>query len=254
MRIQYASDLHLEFVDNANYIKSNPLHIVGDILLLAGDIGCLADDSYYKHPFWNWASENYEQVIVCLGNHEFYKFYDIAALENGYSLEIRHNVHCYYNSVVHLDNADIIVSTLWGHIPLSEAYFSECAISDFHQIRYRGGLLTFVEFNRECEKCVDFIRNSVSGSTAAHKVVITHHVPSFRMQNPKFVSGRSNGAFTVELEDYICGSDIEYWIYGHSHYNVDVKIGNTWCVSNQLGYVFRNEHKTFNHGKFFELK
>lgn len=42
----------------------------------------------------------------------------------------------------------------------------------------------------------------------------------------------------VELEDYIKDSGIDYWIYGHSHYNVDVEIGNTKCVSNQLGYVF----------------
>ena len=34
MKIQYASDLHLEFSDNASYIKYNPLEVVGDILVL----------------------------------------------------------------------------------------------------------------------------------------------------------------------------------------------------------------------------
>ena len=37
MKIQYASDLHLELRENMNYIKSNPLPVVGDILVLAGD-------------------------------------------------------------------------------------------------------------------------------------------------------------------------------------------------------------------------
>lgn len=48
----------------------------------------------------------------------------------------------------------------------------------------------------------------------------------------------------VELEGYIKECGVDYWIYGHSHYNVDMRIGETWCVSNQLGYVFHDEHLT----------
>lgn len=57
MRIQYASDLHLEFAENGSYIKHNPLPVTGDILVLAGDIGYLGDENYSRHPFWNWASD-----------------------------------------------------------------------------------------------------------------------------------------------------------------------------------------------------
>lgn len=134
-----------------------------------------------------------------------------------------------------------------------EAYFTESVISDFRRILYKGEKLTFAEFNKECERCVEFIQNAVIASRAKHKIVMTHHVPSFRMQHPKFANSKANGAFTVELEGYIQSCDIEYWIYGHSHYNVDMKIGNTQCVTNQLGYVFHNEHLTFNPGKFIEL-
>ncbi len=253
MKIQYASDLHLEFAENASYLKHHPLEVTGDILVLAGDIGYLGDDNYGKHPFWSWASENYRQVIVCMGNHEFYKYYDIASLEDGYCLEIRPNVHSYYNSIVHIEDTDIVISTLWGCIPLEEAYYTENVISDFRRILYKGELLTSAEFNNECRKCVDFIRKSVADSKARHKIVVTHHVPSFRMLHPKFAGSKANGAFTVELEDYIKDSGIEYWIYGHSHYNIDVQIGGTQCVCNQLGYVFHNEHQTFKPGKCIEL-
>lgn len=253
MKIQYASDLHLEFAENWRYLKENPLKVTGDVLVLAGDIGYLGDENYTKHPFWDWASENYKQVICCMGNHEFYKYFDIATLEDGYCLEIRRNVHSYYNAVVHIDDTDFIISTLWSDIPLREAYYTEQVISDFRRILYNGELLTFADFNREHGRCLEFIKKSVLKSTAKNKVVVTHHVPSFLMQCPKFEHSLANGAFTVELKDYIKDSGIDFWIFGHSHYNVDKVIGQTTCLSNQLGYVFQNEHTSFDNGKYITI-
>lgn len=253
MKIQYASDLHLEFAENASYIKHHPIEVVGDILVLAGDIGYLGDENYSKHPFWDWASQNYKQVIVAMGNHEFYKFFDIANLQNRHKIEIRENVAAYYNATISFGDTDIIVSTLWSEIPLKEAAFTERVISDFHRILYKGELLTFADFNREHRHCLDFIKKAVNNSNARHKIVVTHHVPSFKMLCPKFIDSKANGAFTVELKDYIENSGIEYWIYGHSHYNVNVRIGNTICVSNQLGYVFHNEHIDFNPSAYIEV-
>lgn len=253
MKIQYASDLHLEFETNSQYLRQHPLRVTGDILILAGDIAYLGDDSYTNHPFWDWASENYKQVICCMGNHEFYRYYDIATLHDGFSLEVRYNIHTYYNTVVHLEDTDIIVSTLWGHIPQQEAYYTEYVISDFHRILCEGNRLTPQSFNKENERCIRFIKQAVSSSQAKTKIVVTHHVPSFQMQCPRFADSHSNGAFTVELQDYIAQSTIDFWIYGHSHYNTDKTIGTTPCLTNQLGYVHHNEHRTFDPGKSLQI-
>lgn len=102
MKIQYASDLHLEFKENSNFLKHHPLTVSAEVLVLAGDIGYIGDDNYSRHPFWGWASENYRQVIVIPGNHEFYKQFDISKLYDGWSLQIRENILCCYNSVIPL--------------------------------------------------------------------------------------------------------------------------------------------------------
>ena len=70
MKIQYASDLHLEFTPNFNLVKSIPFEAVGDVLVLAGDIGYLHERKTYETRFWKWASEHYKQVLIVPGNHE----------------------------------------------------------------------------------------------------------------------------------------------------------------------------------------
>ena len=37
MKIQYASDIHLELLDNSRFIKSMPFEVAGDVLVFAGD-------------------------------------------------------------------------------------------------------------------------------------------------------------------------------------------------------------------------
>ena len=90
VKIQYASDLHLEFMENTLYLETHPLQPVADILVLAGDTGYLGDEGFVKHPFWDWASENFKEVIVIPGNHEFYLGYDLGQLYDGWCMEIRH--------------------------------------------------------------------------------------------------------------------------------------------------------------------
>ena len=90
-------------------------------------------------------------------------------------------------------------------------------------------------------------------SKAKTKIIVTHHVPSVLLNAEEFKDSEINDAFTVDLTEYIkiCGA--KFWIFGHSHRNINKQIGETYCLCNQLGYIKNGENKTFNHAKFIEI-
>ena len=260
MKIQFVSDLHLEFPENRLYLAKNPLPVTGDVLLVAGDTAYLdkpdsGKDSFRQYGFWDWASDNFEQVVVCLGNHDFYGRYDLATMPDGYRLDIRHNVAAYYNNVVHIEKVDILVTTLWSHIEPYNAYLTEHGVSDFYQIQYNGYRLSADAFNSEHDRCMKFLIQSVNKCSAERIIVLSHHVPTQLCTAEEFRGSNINGAFTVELGDFIVDSGIDFWIYGHSHRNIDAQIGMTKILSNQLGYIFQGEHlqNGFNPGRYIEI-
>ena len=142
---------------------------------------------------------------------------------------------------------------MWAYISLQDAFATESGVTDFHRILYNGETLNFEQFNNEHRRCMDFLREACLSAQAPHKVIVTHHVPSFVLSAPDFKGSRINGAFTAEEYDFVVNCGADYWIYGHSHRNIDAVIGKTQCVSNQLGYVFSGEHHSFNPGRHIVL-
>lgn len=251
MKIQYASDIHLELSDNLRFIKSEPFEVTGDVLVFAGDTCYLLDRTLPNLRFWKWASANYREVLLVPGNHEFYGNGDVLAYGDSWSREILPNVHYYQNKVVRIDNVDFILSTLWSHIRPEDEYFVHRGMNDFRQILYNGRRFMPADFNAEHEKCLDFIKQSVADSTAERIVVVTHHLPSMAVVAPEHKGSLLNSAFATELGNFIADSRIDAWIFGHSHANKDAIIGNTRLVCNQLGYVYYNEHLAGFDGKRF---
>ena len=113
MKIQYASDIHLELSDNSDFINSMPFAVTGDVLVFAGDIGYLRDKTLPNMKFWKWVSANYREVLLVPGNHEFYGNGDVLAYGDSWSRKILPNVHYHQNKVGRINNVDFILSALW---------------------------------------------------------------------------------------------------------------------------------------------
>jgi predicted phosphohydrolase len=246
MTIQYASDLHLEFRENKQFILRNPLKPVGDVLVLAGDIVpfCLMED---HNDFFDYISDNFEATYWVPGNHEFYH-YDLSKKCGTLNEAIRANVWLVNNVAIERPHVRFLFSTLWTKIGMQNRWPIQRGMADFHAITFEGFSFTTFNYNDEHRKCLDFLETALA-KKAEKTIVVSHHVPTFMNYPEKYKGDVLNEAFAVELFDLIEQSGSDYWIYGHHHQRVpSFKIGNTSMLNNQLGYVKYNENTGFDGG------
>lgn len=255
MKIQYVSDLHLEFPENWNWLLNNPIPVQGDILVLAGDIVPIHLIQQY-HAFFDILSSNYEQVYWLPGNHEFY-YNDVAPYARNVCTPIRKNVWLVNNTSFIHHRVKFIFTTLWAHIPVNKKLTIENNVSDFLLIRYNQLPFTTEYFNELHSIALNFLSHELSEEfeTVDKKIVITHHVPTLVNYPAQYVKSTINPAFAVELQHFILLHQPDYWIYGHHHCNVpDFSLGHTRMLTNQLGYVRYNQHNKFKSNKTIILK
>jgi predicted phosphohydrolase len=257
MRLQIASDLHLEFPENRYYMKLNPLEIAGDILLLAGDIVPLR--SIDKHrDFFNFLSDHYKHTYWVPGNHEYYDF-DIANRAGTFQESVRSNVTLLNNCTVELEKIRLHFTSLWSNISKSNAWNIEGSLMDFHLIKFEGQRLSVEQYNRMHAESLAFLQAALHPDPGINgegkkNVIVTHHVPTFQHYPPKYLGNFLNEAFATDLDDFIKFFGADYWIYGHHHAATDdFLIGNTKLVTNQLGYIHHGEHGAFNTGRVLIL-
>ena len=252
MKIQYCSDLHLEFPDNKEFLKTTPLKVQGDILILAGDIVLFKELDKHK-GFFDFISENFKFTYWIPGNHEYYHF-DITDKGTVFNEKIRENVFLVNNvSVIH-DDVKFIFSTLWTKIRPAYHWQIEKGLSDFHVIKYYGAKFSAPQYNKLHEESLEFIKKELSENNSKHTIVASHHVPTLLNYPEQYKGDVLNDAFAVELFDFIENSDIDYWIFGHHHENTpEFIIGDTKMLTNQLGYVKYENNDLFDLGKCFEI-
>jgi len=253
MKIQYCSDLHLEFPENRMFLKKNPLQVVGDVLILAGDIVLFAEYKKEQYRFfWDFISKNFKQCFWIPGNHEYYH-YDIEQKSSPLKENVRDNVFLVNNMTVKIENIQFVFSTLWSHIPEADSWWIERNMNDFHVIKIGGKRLSSETYNVLHKESLHFIKQKLANRDK-HTVVVTHHLPTFYHYPKEYRNSILNPAFAVELYDLIEEYQADCWIYGHTHSNTPCfTIGKTKLLTNQLGYVHHGEHRSFKQDAVFKF-
>jgi predicted phosphohydrolase len=252
LKLQYCSDLHIEFPTNKEFLKQHPLQPVGDVLVLAGDIVPFA--LLDKHnDFFSYVADHFETTYWLPGNHEYYHF-DMADKSGVLNEKVKSNVFLVNNTSVVHENRKLMFSTLWSKISPTNAWQIERNMNDFHLIKHNGHRFSAELYNQLYKESLTFIKDELNDSSEERLAVFTHHCPTLLNYPQQYKGDALNEAFAVELYDLIEASNIDCWVYGHHHSNTpEFCIGNTKLITNQLGYVERNEHELFEPNKCIEL-
>jgi len=251
-KLQYLSDLHIEFPDNKEFLKRNTIQQVGQILVLAGDIVPFAVMDKHK-DFFDYLSDHFEQTYWLPGNHEYYHS-DISQKSGVLNEKIRSNLCLVNNTAVSHGNTNLIFTTLWSKISPGHQWQIERGLNDFHLIKNMGFRFSAQHYNQLHQDSIAFIQNELGSANDGKQIVITHHCPTFLNYPEQYKGDVLNEAFAVELHDLIECSKISHWIYGHHHSNIpEFCIGSTKLITNQLGYVQYNEHECFDSKKCIEI-
>jgi predicted phosphohydrolase len=254
MRIQYASDLHLEFKANTLYLQENPLSVIGDILVLAGDIILFGKNSLAQHPFFDWCADNFQETYIIPGNHEYYNGTELSDTLSDFEYFLRPNVRYLNNKSIITGQVELFFTTLWCTVDIAQLMPVQLGVSDCHRIIYNNRRFTSQDYEVIHQYCLAWLRESLNQSLAKRKIIVTHYCPTDRFRDPRFIESTINSAFVVRMDDFIEHSLADYWIFGHTHYNGgEASIGKTQLLCNQLGYVHHGEHHSFKADACFEV-
>jgi 3',5'-cyclic AMP phosphodiesterase CpdA len=244
------------------------LRIVSDaeVLVLAGDIGCIASDISTQHlnAFLKIVSRDYKTLLYVPGNHEYYN--SVRAKTNrskqsgdDYKVELFSILSAYDNLII-LDNATAVIedkvfagTTLWWDTthPFSNARSS--MLNDFTCIP--GGIDWI---HQESQKALDFI-HGLSIDKREIDCLITHHGVTTKVHE-NWIGNLSNIYFYHDISHYLSDIYVKYIIHGHQHdndeYLIPVKDDKFATVTrNALGYP-RNtgaDSKDFDYGAVIDL-
>lgn len=269
MKIRYLSDLHIGHFNYDNMILSyissnmNKHENSSDVLIVAGDLFVISNIlNRDNRPlllslFFAWCSSNFKKTIIIPGNHEFYDGTDIDEFLRGFNKEIYPNIHVVCNDTIIIDDVAIVCSTLWSNVyDISDQRIVNTMMNDCRLIKWKGQNFLSDRFGEAHDICKSFISSALSLSAArgipsCKTIVATHHCPSILCEQPKYAGGRLSHAFIADdMNDIISTYSPAYWIYGHTHYNIDIDLFDTKIVSNQLGYN-STEAVGFEFDKYF---
>ena len=242
MRIQYFSDIHLEFGDCELSLADT------DILVAAGDI-------HTEINGLGWLAQAGCPVIYIAGNHEYYGGDLVHTLNQLESASKQYNINFLENTTFFYRDTRFIGTTLWTNFNDRNRELMEHAIysmNDYNFICRNEQLATPVDILNIHEASYDWLENELSKPFTGKTVVITHHAPSTRSWNNAFEIDRKF-TYCNEMDCFIRQYQIDLWIHGHIHFSVDYLLYNTRIVCNPRGYAGYQVIDGFSIDKVIEI-
>lgn len=267
MKIHYMSDLHLEIA------ASNFELPKGDVLVLAGDIFTVNQFEVNEHgefidtlaqpalEFLHQASDNFNHVLYCDGNHTFY----------GSNISDEHLVtEVLPSNFTHLHDSHKIIDgvvfaggVLWTDFANGNPSVManiQYAMNDFRRVRINDTdrARKFRPSDARTRHLItrDYLEDIVKKHKNKPIVIVTHHCPSYLCVADEHVNSSISDGYCTNMHSFIEDSDnIVAWVCGHTHATKHFEIGNTDIYMNCRGYHgYEYSASKFEPDTYFEIE
>ncbi|WP_305908149.1 metallophosphoesterase [Methylomarinum sp. Ch1-1] len=235
MRINYFSDIHLEFGELAKPEND------AELIIAAGDIGV------YEQGV-EWLKSLNKKVVYVAGNHEFYA--------NEYNDTLRViRAGCEGSNIVFLENEILIYQgvrflgcTLWADLFAEgdeKALALGASLNDFRKITYKDYAFNQKIFSKLYQRSRQWLVEQLEQPFEGKTVVITHHAPTEWSWNDA-PSALKKLAYCNDLKELFHQYEIAAWFHGHVHSLGDYRIAGARILSNPRGYYGRKLVEQFD--------
>lgn len=236
MKIQLASDLHLEFLER-DWPRERLIDCApdADVLVLAGDI---ANGAKALTLFSGWPVP----VLYLAGNHEFYGQILDPMRQRMREIAQESGIHFLDNDRVEINGVRFLGTTLWTDYQLdgersqvdSMRYVGQ-RLNDHFTIRTDKGTFTTQHALAQHHTARAWLQAELNKPFDGKTVVVSHHGPHPLSVHPRYIGNRLNPGFVSDLSDLMPGVDM--WLHGHVHDSFDYQVDNCRVVANPAGYI-----------------
>lgn len=233
MKIQFASDLHLEFLEQ-RYPDYRAVETTdSDVLILAGDIHHRIGGS---QAFKEWPCP----VLLLHGNHELYGSVAEDALSELAAAGTVGSVTYLERQSITLAGVRFLGCCLWTDYALDgdAALAMQLAgqtLMDHQAIRTRSGRFSPQNALAMHDQARRWLARELEQPFAGPTVVCTHHGPHAGSIHPQYQGNPHNPAFISDLSELL--GMVDLWIHGHVHNSFDYRVGAARVVANPRGYA-----------------
>jgi len=228
VRINYFSDIHLEFGD-----QDKPENDA-DLIVAAGDIGVNMQGI-------EWLKSLNKKVIYVAGNHEFYG-------SEYHAMQEKIREACADSQVTFLENDEYVYQgvrflgcTLWADLFVDGDDKAEAlgkTLNDFRKIQFKQGDFDPHAFSELYAESRQWLAQKLAEPFAGDTIVITHHAPT-EWSWYKSPQALKKLAYCNDLKVFFHEYAISVWFHGHVHNTGNYRISGTRILSNPRGYYGR---------------
>ena len=234
MRIQIASDLHLEML-HRRFPDHNPVAAApADVLVLAGDIASRADavDVFARWPV---------PVIYVHGNHEAYGMRYSLLADAIRDRASGTAVNFLERDVLVIGDVRFLGCCLWTDYELyRNRELSMRMAGQFmhdHTVIRSSPLEWFMPTHAlaEHEKSFTWLQEQLVTPFDGRTIVVTHHGVAPESVHPRYRDDPVNAGFVSDLRHVLDLADV--WIHGHVHDSFDYRVSGARVITNPRGYA-----------------